>query len=78
MDLEIASTRVVAALAEGAELRMKIGRENGPTIVKAATLIVSCLQAGNKLLVAQRMLSTWRLSLSVDLPLNAQDCQRSL
>jgi len=51
MDLEIASTRVVAALAEGAELRMKIGRENGPTIVKAATLIVSCLQAGNKLLL---------------------------
>ena len=51
MDLEIASARVVAALAEGAELRMKIGRENGPTIVKAATLIVSCLQAGNKLLL---------------------------
>src|SRR5438046_8565829 len=51
MDAEIASTRVVAALAAGAELRMKIGRENGPTIVKAATLIVSCLQAGNKLLL---------------------------
>jgi D-sedoheptulose 7-phosphate isomerase len=51
MDLEIASARVVAALAEGAELRMKIGRETGPTIVKAAVLIASCLQSGNKLLL---------------------------
>lgn len=51
MDLEIASARVVAALGEGVELRMKIGRENGPTIVKAAMLIASCLQSGSKLLL---------------------------
>ena len=51
MDLKIASTLVVAALAEGAELRMKIGREIGPTIVKAAELIANCLQSGNKLLL---------------------------
>jgi D-sedoheptulose 7-phosphate isomerase len=51
MDLKIASARVVKALTEGADLRMKIGRENGPTIVKAALLIANCLQFGNKLLL---------------------------
>jgi D-sedoheptulose 7-phosphate isomerase len=51
MDLKIASASVVAALTEGADLRMKIGRENGPTIVKAALLIANCLQFGNKLLL---------------------------
>src|SRR5947207_1851746 len=51
MDLKIASASVVAALTEGADLRMKIGRENGPTIVKAALLIANCFQFGNKLLL---------------------------
>src|SRR6266513_6411942 len=51
MDLKIASASVVAALTEGADLRMKIGRENGPTIVKAALLIANCLQFGSKLLL---------------------------
>lgn len=51
MDLEVASARVAAALKEGAELRMKISRENGQIIVKAAVLIARCLQSGNKLLL---------------------------
>jgi D-sedoheptulose 7-phosphate isomerase len=51
MDLKIASARVVAVLTEGADLRMKVGRENGPTIVNAALLIANCLQFGNKLLL---------------------------
>src|SRR5215467_3998143 len=51
MDLEVASARVVAALKEGAELRMKISRENGQIIVEAAVLIARCLQSGNKLLL---------------------------
>src|SRR6516165_2146884 len=51
MDLEVASARVVAALKEGAELRMKISREHGQVIVKAAMLIARCLQSGNKLLL---------------------------
>jgi len=51
MDLEVASARVAAALKEGAELRMKISRENGQIIVKAAMLIARCLQSGNKLLL---------------------------
>jgi D-sedoheptulose 7-phosphate isomerase len=51
MDVEVAFARVVAALKEGAELRMKISRENGQIIVKAAMLIGRCLQSGNKLLL---------------------------
>ena len=51
MDLEVASARVAAALKDGAELRMKISRENGQIIVKAAMLIARCLQSGNKLLL---------------------------
>src|SRR5436190_3483943 len=51
MDLEMASAHVVAALREGADLRIKIGREIGPAIVKAAVLMANCLQSGNKLLL---------------------------
>jgi D-sedoheptulose 7-phosphate isomerase len=51
MDFEIASARLIAALEEGAELRLKIGRENGPAIVKAAVLIANCLQSGRKVLL---------------------------
>jgi D-sedoheptulose 7-phosphate isomerase len=51
MDLEVAFARVVAALKEGAELRMKISREHGQIIVKATMLIARCLQSGNKLLL---------------------------
>ena len=51
MDLEMASAHVVAALHEGADLRMKIGREIGSTIVKGAVLIANCLQSGRKLLL---------------------------
>src|SRR5438045_6045644 len=51
MDLEMASAHVVAALTEGADLRMKIGREIGSTIVKGAALIANCLQSGCKLLL---------------------------
>ena len=51
MDLEVAFARVVAALKEGAELRLKISRENGQVIVKAALLIARCLQSGNRLLL---------------------------
>jgi D-sedoheptulose 7-phosphate isomerase len=51
MNLEVASARVIAALKEGAELRIQIGRENGPIIVEAAVLIARCLQSGNKLLL---------------------------
>jgi D-sedoheptulose 7-phosphate isomerase len=51
MNVEVASARVIAALKEGAELRIQIGRDSGPIIVEAAVLIARCLQSGNKLLL---------------------------
>jgi D-sedoheptulose 7-phosphate isomerase len=51
MDSEAAFARVASALSEGADLRLKVGRENGASIVEAAVLITNCLQSGNKVLL---------------------------
>ena len=41
---------VVSSLREGAELRNRIARDCGETIVQAASLMIQCLQSGGKLL----------------------------
>ena len=50
MNTEKALTHVASALKEGAELRLKVARDCGPAIVKAAVMMRDCLQAGGKLL----------------------------
>jgi D-sedoheptulose 7-phosphate isomerase len=50
MNFDIALARVVDSLRQGADLRMKVGGDCGPTIVEAASVIVSCFRSGRKLL----------------------------
>ncbi len=51
MDAKVALAKVAASLQEGAELRMKVARDNAHAIVEAASLISGCLQSGGKLLL---------------------------
>lgn len=50
MNNEEALAQVTAALKEGAELRLKVARDCGPDIVKAAAMIEQCLRSGGKVL----------------------------
>jgi D-sedoheptulose 7-phosphate isomerase len=50
MNIENALAHVTATLKDGAELRMKVARDCGPSIVKAAGMMVECLGGGGKLL----------------------------
>jgi len=51
MDTTVALAKVAASLQEGAELRMKVCRDNGHAIVEAASLISGCVRSGGKLLL---------------------------
>jgi D-sedoheptulose 7-phosphate isomerase len=50
MNFETAIAQVVASLQEGADLRIKVGKDWAPTIVQAASIITGCLRSGGKLL----------------------------
>jgi D-sedoheptulose 7-phosphate isomerase len=50
MNAEAALTKVVSSLKEGAELRLKVARDCGPAIVKAAAMMEVCLRSGGTLL----------------------------
>jgi len=50
MNFETARAHVVASLEQGADLRIKVGKDCAPTIVEAASIITSCLRSGGKLL----------------------------
>jgi len=50
MKFETALAHVVASLQQGADLRLKVGKDCAPTIVKAASIITNCLRSGGKLL----------------------------
>jgi D-sedoheptulose 7-phosphate isomerase len=51
MDPKVALAKVAASLQEGAELRMKVARDNAHAIVEAASMITDCLRSGGKLLL---------------------------
>src|SRR5258707_8569724 len=51
MDAKVALAKVAASLQEGAELRMKVARDNAHAIVEAASMITDCLRSGGKLLL---------------------------
>jgi len=51
MDAKVALAKVAASLQEGAELRVKVTRDNAHAIVEASSLITGCLRSGGKLLL---------------------------
>ena len=51
MNVNAALAHVERSMQEGADLRLRVARENGPAIVKAAGAILKCLQNGGKLLL---------------------------
>src|SRR5271165_798104 len=50
MNTDQALNNVMAALRQGADLRLQVGKDCGPAIVKAADLALRCLRSGGKLL----------------------------
>jgi D-sedoheptulose 7-phosphate isomerase len=51
VNLETALAHVSSSLQQGAELRTKVNHDCGPSIVKAASMIATCLRSGGKLLI---------------------------
>jgi D-sedoheptulose 7-phosphate isomerase len=51
LNLEAALAAVQRSMEEGANLRLKVARESGAAIVRAAETIIHCLQSGGKLLL---------------------------
>lgn len=50
MNIDAALGHVERSMLEGADLRMRVARDCGPVIVKAAEVITACLKSGGKLL----------------------------
>lgn len=50
LNSEKALLQIHASLKEGAELRLKVAQDCGPSIVAAAQVMVQCLRSGGKLL----------------------------